>query len=398
MNNFPRLLVVTEFPPNSSGGGPAVVRQMLKDWPVENLFWWSCLPETNNRFGQGVQTHRCAAIPQKLYPNKKFATFKSALLEHFWTKRAASHLTRTLQELKPGAVWVIPHQWSIPPLAKALIGQYPSYHITIQDYVDIHENPRRFGYARCKRMATMADQLYAGAMTRDATSHPMIADLRARTGADAAQMLHAGLERVDFEFLAAKTPTQENEIRIAYAGTIIVEKEFEFFVKALAKIRSGLARPLKLELFGAHSYASRDWFEPSWMRENGNLSETELGEILRECTWGFAPMALTDDDPRYNQFSFPTKFISYLAAGLPVITLGHSESSVVKMAQTYNVGTCVTSGDPENLRRKLLEVLSIENPWRLFGQEILRCTRKEYDAAEKRRKLYRCFSDCVRVK
>ncbi len=51
-------------------------------------------------------------------------------------------------------------------------------------------------------------------------------------------------------------------------------------------------------------------------------------------------MALDDDDPRYNRFSFPTKFINYLAAGLPVITLGHPESSVVRMASEYQVGLC----------------------------------------------------------
>ncbi len=42
--HFPRLLVATEFAPNMPGGGGsgAVMRQMLKDWPAEKLFWWSC--------------------------------------------------------------------------------------------------------------------------------------------------------------------------------------------------------------------------------------------------------------------------------------------------------------------------------------------------------------------
>ena len=48
------------------------------------------------------------------------------------------------------------------------------------------------------------------------------------------------------------------------------------------------------------------------MREHGNFPEPELLTSLRACTWGFAPMALSDDDPRYDRFSFPTKFISYL--------------------------------------------------------------------------------------
>jgi hypothetical protein len=41
---FPRLLVATEFSPNAAGGGPAVVRQMLKNWPAEKHRWQSCRP------------------------------------------------------------------------------------------------------------------------------------------------------------------------------------------------------------------------------------------------------------------------------------------------------------------------------------------------------------------
>ena len=62
-----------------------------------------------------------------------------------------------------------------------------------------------------------------------------------------------------------------------------------------------------LDLFGAHSYANESWFDRSWMREHGDLPERELLNKLRACTWGLAPMALTDSDPRYNRFSFPTK-------------------------------------------------------------------------------------------
>ena len=50
ITKFPRLLVATEFPPNASGGGAAVVRQMLKDWPVDRLFWWSPLPDNDPMF------------------------------------------------------------------------------------------------------------------------------------------------------------------------------------------------------------------------------------------------------------------------------------------------------------------------------------------------------------
>jgi hypothetical protein len=392
-----RLLVVTEFPPNAAGGGPAVVRQMLKHWPVEQLFWWSCFPEVGKCFGQEVRQLFCARLPAKLYPRRRLAMMKSAFLETVWTRYAAAHLRKALRTTRPDAVWVIPHNWSIPPMAKALIDEAHPYHITVQDYVDVHNNPQAFGRQRCARMAALADELYARAVTRDATSHPMIADLRARTGKDATQMLHAGLEPADFTCLEGKTPGTSPLIRIAYAGTILVEEAFALFVSAVDSIRGGLAKKVEIHLFGAHTYAGRPWFRSEWMTEHGNLRELELLERLRACDWGFAPMSLTDDDPRYNRFSFPTKFITYLAAGLPIITIGHPESSVSKMAAQYDLGFSTSAATGAELSAQLKTALSTPAHWEHHREAVLRCARVEFDAVRMRQTLHACFSKCAKA-
>jgi hypothetical protein len=390
--DFPRLLVATEFPPNASGGGPAVVRQMLKHWPVEKLAWWSCLPEESRTFGQQVSAHSVAAIPRKLYPHLRWREQKSWLLENVWTPWATGHFRRTLTELGPEAVWVIPHQWSIPPLMQVLPSAAMANHVTMQDYMDAASCRARFGVASSRRMAAGADHLYRTAATRDATSHPMIADLAARTGAQAVQMLHAGLEQEDFDWLARDPgPRGPGAIRIAYAGTVLVEPEFALFVKVLADLRQDLPAQVTLELFSSHSYRERGWFNPEWIHERGNLPAPQLTEELRKCSWGFSPMALTDDNPRYNRFSFPTKFISYLAAGLPIITLGHAESSVVKMATAYNLGVCLEVADEPTLRSRLREALSEPEPGPKFRNAIQACARAEFDARRMRQTLYDCF-------
>lgn len=398
MENFPRLLVATEFPPNSPGGGPAVVRQMLSDWPAENLFWWSCFPERDTRFGRNTAAHRVAEFPPRLYPNERWSRQKSWLLEKFWVRRAASHLLAALNELQPDVIWAIPHAWAVPPLAVALQDAKIGFHVTMQDYVDTASRAGRFGLARSQRMARSQDQLYAAAATRDATSHPMIADLQSRTGSSAAQMLHAGLEQNDFGWLAKDPVSSGPELRIAYAGTIIVEEEFALFVRALAGIRKQLPGPVTLEFFGNHAYGGRPWFDATWMRERGNLAEPALTGALRECAWGFAPMALKDDDPRYNRFSFPTKFISYLAAGLPVITLGHPESSVMKMARAYDVGLCTSAGNVEKLSAELLATLGRTGAAAEYRKEIVRCATAEFDARRMRAVLRDCFRSCASQK
>ena len=106
-------------------------------------------------------------------------------------------------------------------------------------------------------------------------------------------------------------------------------------------------------------------------------------------------MALTDDDPRYNRYSFPTKFISYLAAGLSVITIGHPESSVMKMAAQYGVGLSTSAGEVDALAARLEDALGASAPWERYGSEIVRCARTEFDAERMRQKLYACFSTCA---
>jgi hypothetical protein len=367
---------------------------MLKEWPVNRLFWWSCFPDNDPRFGQQVAAHRVALIPSRFYPSRRLRLQKSWVLEHFWSPWAAHHFRRTLSLFEPEAIWVIPVNWGIPPLAETLLPADIAFHISVHDYADCNDFVRLFGLARAHRLAAMCDALYAKATTRDAISHPMIADLRVRTGADANQMLHTGAEKEDFDYLLAKSVCPGDPVRIAYTGTISREGDFARFVRALDAVRPQLPRPVLLELFSSHSYRDRSWFDPSWMHERGNLAEPQFTNALRECTWGFVMMSLAEDD-RSHRFSFPTKFTSCLKAGLPIFTLGHPESSLIKMAQQYRVGICVTSGEQEVLRPKVREAFSIENPWKIFGPEILRCARDEFDAARRRQTLYDCFRACA---
>ena len=392
----PKLLVAMEAPPNTAGGSGAIIRQMLKDWPAENLFWWSCLPERDRHFGRKVAGHSVALIPRKLYPNRRWRAQKSWVLDQFWVPWAAHHFRRTLKLFRPEVVWVHAHGWSIPPLARALPSAGIGFHVSIHDYADAHQIVSRPADERARHWAVLQEQLYASASTRDAICQPMLDDLRAKTGREGT-IGRAGLEPEDLDFLSRKVDLQHEVIRIAYAGTILVEDEFALFARTLARIRQQLPRPVTIEFFGDHSYRSRVWFDSSWMNERGHLASHELSAELKKCAWGFSPMGLTDEKPRYNRFSLPTKFVSYLAAGLPVIMLGHPESSLAKLAQAYPVGPCILSGDPEGLGRKLAGALSEPNPWSKFGPEILRCARAEFDAQRMRTVLFDCFDKCAAV-
>jgi hypothetical protein len=228
-------------------------------------------------------------------------------------------------------------------------------------------------------------------------------------------MLHQGLEEKDFQWLEQKYEAlrakgstvrdTKQPIKIAYAGTILVEKEFEMFVrfldslqlqasKALNASTVKTSRKIELHFWGAHSYASRSWFRPEWMFEHGNLPEQRLIDALRECDWGFIPMALDDDEPRYNRFSFPTKFITYLAAGLSPIVVGHPESSVVKFCESWFQAFVITERQVLLLaseQKQLNKQLFSSNVYSILPL-IISCARKHFSADSMRQRLHACIS------
>jgi hypothetical protein len=400
-----KLLVATDFPPDAPGGGPAVVRQMLRSFPGE-IHWWSCRRSAGSRYKLSApagQTEIClsshtSASPGVLFPQRRLTLLKSFFMELVWARWATSSLLGAVRTIQPEQLWFIPHDWSILPLYGCLTetstgNQAPPLHATIQDFPDVHRHQQLWGSRRVARLKVMQEAIYRRADSRDATSLPMLEELRARTGSLGDQMLHAGLEKEDFAYLqaASRFRSMARPVRIAYAGTILVEEEFHLMVESLRRLRTRLSGRLSLDIWSSHTYRTRSWFDPAWMTEHAHASEQELRLALRECDWGFCPMALGDEDPRYNRFSFPTKFITYLAAGLPILALGHPESSVQQLMKEFTPGISLKS--PEDLKKddwsgELVQVSAKER----YRQEILRCATELFDADEMRARLWKSLT------
>jgi len=129
------------------------------------------------------------------------------------------------------------------------------------------------------------------------------------------------------------------------------------------------------------------------MQQHGNLTEGDLKTALQQMDWGISLMSLEDKDPAYNRFSFPAKFCTYFGAGLPVITAGHPESSVMKMANQYNVGIQISDFNVPGAA--FSQALADPNVKEKYRPEILRCVCEQFDAEKMRQRLWKCFSGKV---
>jgi hypothetical protein len=411
-----RLLVVTDFPPDAAGGGPAVVRQMLQGFPGK-VHWWSLRGSVEGRGlkveGLKIVSGACCP-PGKLMPAKKLPKLKAWLMENFWAPLAARDLERTIREVKPDCIWAIPHDFSIFPLyrvlaqASAFRFQPSSFkvHVSMHDFADAHSSGDRLGKALVQRMRHAQNKSYQNANTRDVICDPMGRHLQSLTGAPPSFISRKAIEPEDFGYLTSLQASssalhsvirhQSSAIKIAYAGTILCEPEFALFVNLLESIiqqRTTNNEPriplLELHLFGAHSYADRPWFNPVWIFEHGNHSEASLKEELKQMDWGLSLMALDDRDPIYNHYSFPAKFCTYFGAGLPVITVGNTRSSVMQMATAYNVGITISSASPS--QDEIAAALFAPDAKAKHLPEILLCAREQFDAAKMRGRLWEAF-------
>src|SRR5206468_1997547 len=143
--HFPSLLVVTEFPPNATDGGGALARQMLKHYPPERIWWWSCFPDRGRTFGQSVHQHFCFQLPARLYPNRRLLGLKAWILSKAWVPLATRHLQKTVAQVRPQQIWTILHGWAISPLHAAKLVETHRCHVSVWDHQDHNASRFRFG-------------------------------------------------------------------------------------------------------------------------------------------------------------------------------------------------------------------------------------------------------------
>jgi hypothetical protein len=386
---FPRLLVVTDFTPEPVSGS-ALIRQMLRGYPVDQLQWWVSASEPSIAADPMLRNLHRYPVPARLRPHRRLSRLKCWLLERIWVPRAARDLRAFVARRSVDQLWVQLSDWAIPVLRRSGLVRTHRCHVSLWDYHTARAYLGLYGERRARRFARWAEELFLEATTCAVISQAMRDDLAARTGRSDALVFHSGFEPSQLDRLAGCAPEPASEIRIAYAGTIIVPEVFHLFIRALDQVRRDLPRPVTLHLF-SQRFGCQPWFDGTWMRDHGFLEEERFFEELQRCTWGFLPMALTDDDPAYSRYSFPNKYGTYLSAGLPLIILAHSESSAAKMFRQYPTGVWSDATHQDALVSFLRTVLAEPVPPARFRAEILRCAQTEFDADRMRRRLWACL-------
>jgi len=391
--HFPKILFVHDYRPDSLVTAD-LLRQLFLGYPPEKIAWWYCR-ETGLHAQPTVRAgslHPCI-MSERLVPHVRQTTLKCWWLENFWVPRAARHLERTIAEVKPDLVAALLYAWSVPVLARVRWPAGLRRHFSLWDFPDTNSMKRVLGEIRSRQFLDSIYGLLRSANSIDTICPGALAEIRSHTGRADGLVVHSGFEPHHITALENAPPESapDGSLRIAYVGTIILGDDFRAMLAALKKIRAQAPQKVVLEFFGGRNYRSHAWFEPEWMTEHGMFTDEGLVEALRRCTWGLVVMDPSGEDLQYSRFSFPNKVGTCLSAGVPVLGFGHPQSSLAQIMRAHRLGRFTSATTPAELEAFWLESLRLPAPRLEFHNDILRCARTEFNAADMRTRLWRLW-------
>ncbi len=160
----------------------------------------------------------------------------------------------------------------------------------------------------------------------------------------------------------AKSKSDKDRVVIGIAGQLYAHKELAALLGALDRMRWQIGgKQVTLAYLGnnpiQHTHAN------ARIERLGNQSQQECiktlsGFDILYCPYWFDPVFETE-----ARLSFPSKFVSYLAASRPVFFHGPEYSSAVPFVNSYDVGQCCHSLNPDVVVRDLEAVLGRPDLW-----------------------------------
>ena len=139
---------------------------------------------------------------------------------------------------------------------------------------------------------------------------------------------------------------QKPLIEIALAGQIYARDTMEIFLNALERLNAlshGDGWKFSLSYYG--DYFIGNMFDHNCIVARGSFEYKELMTAMgATCSFGVVPYSFDASFSSSAKFSFPSKLVAYIQAGLIPIYVGPGDSSVFDLFEEYGLTElCITS-------------------------------------------------------
>jgi hypothetical protein len=378
---FKRVLVIAPFPPEGGGGGGVHMRNLLADYPVEKLSWFTLSPDKTQttewwKPGMARGSFRWR-IPGRRFPAIRWLAARG--FDQTEACLAGSAAGRYARKTSPSLCWLVASQLSMRALERVRSNLPCGFHLSVHD--DPAISAQLGGTRFTPYDQRCFESLVINARSMDCISERMRTMYATRYGRESI-VVTRGFDEPVLNADGDAPINEHAEIGIVLAGWGDCPAPWpgDF----LAAIRSGR----KLRNYQVYALDPRVPEEPH-VHRMPRLSEAEFDTFMRSKTIGYACDPITPTGRKFAATSFSTKVVTYIGYGLPFVYHGPEDSTVGDLVKNYKCGVIVESHDPDRI---LQAFESLVRNYQSYRMQCIAARKDLFDAAVIRKRLFQHMS------
>jgi glycosyltransferase involved in cell wall biosynthesis len=369
-DGFPRLLVASYFGAGWTSGGAVIVDGLLRRYPAGRVARFS-VPLRGRP--QPSSVHRYFPSPDvRGHQHPRYGGAASRALWFVGSHVQAQRAIAAARTTGADVVWsVLDFMW-VPFTYRFMRATDLPVHVSVHD--DPVASAELAGWPPdvLRKLERAFAFCYRHAATRDVISENMRAHYQRRYERDAI-VVTSGVKRSDAPSSVRHRPRETARCRIVHVGNLLYPDEALAFAEAAHRVNG-----VELTFIGNVPPAVRDASARLGFDVVPWLSQAELDARLDEFDLAYLPYGFAPARELFVRTSFPTKLISYLRAGLPVIHHGPGYSSVAEFMRRHPVGVLLDRSDPCELAANLERLRDVDTT--AMRDACMRAVREQFSA------------------
>jgi len=335
------LLLVTDYPADTRGGGAVILRSLLRDKEREKVIWVSLSGSATSdptywnghyRLNQGSAG--------RISPARR-----SIFLDSTWFARnLASEILEMAKARQALGLWVVMHGAAVGVAAHlARDGQLPM-HLTVHDDPTAYIMLSRRNFM----LAPLVERDFAFSLKHsrslDVVCEAMARRYQSRYGVECV-IVHRGIDQ------AVEPGISYDKSRLGLSigilGNTYSYQQLPILCQAMIEASSRLGVKGRVVIVGKSfgERLQRQFSRDIDIEVTGHLNETEAIEQLRECFLLYLNYPFSRQTRVLRQTSFPTKLSTYVMASRPIVMHVPDDSSVIPLAKKLKYITTWNSLD-----------------------------------------------------
>lgn len=385
------LLLVTDYPADTGGGGAVILRSLLRGKEREKVIWVSLSGSATSdptywnghyRLNQGSAG--------RISPARR-----SIFLDSTWFARSlASEILEMAKARQALGLWVVMHGAAVGVAAHlARDGQLPM-HLTV------HDDPTAY-IMRSRRnfmLAPLVERDFAFSLKHarsiDVVCEGMARRYQSRYGVECV-IVHRGIDKAVEPGIAYDKSMLG--LSIGILGNTYSYQQLPILCQAMIEASSSIGIPGRVVVVGkGFGERLRSQFSKLLDIEvTGHLNETKAIERLRECFLLYLNYPFSRQARILRQTSFPTKLSTYVMASRPILMHVPDDSSVMPLANNLKYITTWKNLEPPDGAKILVKCWSDFQNNEDFQSYAEQLRQQYYDFTRNRQTLFKALNALI---